>query len=518
MGKRGVALCSLLVVLGLIAGGWLRLVELDARVMHGDEANQAHKAGVLLETGEYQYDPQEHHGPTLYYASLPIWAIAGVDTFAELTEPLLRIVPTLFGLAALLLVLALWPALGGHAAAWAVVFAALSPALVYYSRYYIQEPLLVFFTFAAIVCGWRFLATRGWVWAGLFGVCVGLMHATKETCIIFFAAMAAGLAAAWLLARWRNPDDALDFSWFTWKHAVAILVPAAVVSVTFFSSFFSHWRGPLDSILTYTHYVEQAEDAGIHEHPWHFYLGMLLHYQEMRAPMWTEAIILFLGGLGCLAALLERRPAGNMHVVRFLAVFTLLSTVAFSAIPYKTPWNMMVFLLGLCVMSGYGVDRLWRWLRIWPRVAWVIPVLALAGVAHLGVQAHRASFEYAADFENPYAYGHTVPAITRLVDRMHDIAAAVPDGKAMRVDVIAPNADYWPLPWYLRAFERVGYWEDFPEQLDSDILIIPPAYQEPLEEELPRSYRSHFFALRPDVPVIMMVEEEVWETFMETRR
>ena len=92
----------------------------------------------------------------------------------------------------------------------AAVLTAVSPAMVFYSRYYIQEMLLVCFTFGAIVALWRWrqVATlcggrgtcprraRTWrhvysarAWLVALGVCVGMMHATKETCIIALAAM-----------------------------------------------------------------------------------------------------------------------------------------------------------------------------------------------------------------------------------------------------------------------------------------------------------------------------------------
>ena len=51
----------------LVASIGLRLPQLTKRPMHHDEANQAARFGILLETGKYQYDPEDHHGPTLYY-------------------------------------------------------------------------------------------------------------------------------------------------------------------------------------------------------------------------------------------------------------------------------------------------------------------------------------------------------------------------------------------------------------------------------------------------------------------
>ena len=48
--------------------------------MHHDEANQAIKFGDLLERGEYRYDSRDHHGPTLYYLTLPFAWLGGRHT------------------------------------------------------------------------------------------------------------------------------------------------------------------------------------------------------------------------------------------------------------------------------------------------------------------------------------------------------------------------------------------------------------------------------------------------------
>ena len=66
-----------LVALALAAGLALRLARLDVRPMHHDEANQAVKFGALLERGEYRYDAHDHHGPTLYYLTLPVAWLRG---------------------------------------------------------------------------------------------------------------------------------------------------------------------------------------------------------------------------------------------------------------------------------------------------------------------------------------------------------------------------------------------------------------------------------------------------------
>ena len=96
---------------------WLRTRDLDRRPMHADEANQAVKLGELLDAGRYAFDPRDHHGPTLYYAAVPVAWMRGERSLATLSETTVRLVPALFGTAAVLLLAALagplgrWPAL-----------------------------------------------------------------------------------------------------------------------------------------------------------------------------------------------------------------------------------------------------------------------------------------------------------------------------------------------------------------------------------------------------------------------
>ena len=77
----------------------LRLLYLADRPMHADEAMQADRFGTLLEKHSFQYDPSEHHGPALAYATLPAAWIARQWRYADLNEWTLRVIPALAGLA-----------------------------------------------------------------------------------------------------------------------------------------------------------------------------------------------------------------------------------------------------------------------------------------------------------------------------------------------------------------------------------------------------------------------------------
>ncbi|MCJ7691985.1 MAG: phospholipid carrier-dependent glycosyltransferase, partial [Sedimentisphaerales bacterium] len=146
---------SVLILFVGVAAALIRLPGLEHRPMHGDEAVHAIKFGELLEKGEYLYDREEYHGPTLnYFTLIPSW-LSGEEKLAEVNEFTLRIVPVFFGVGLILLLLLAVDGLGPVASVFAGVLTAFSPAMVFYSRYYIAEMLLVFFTFGVIVCGYR---------------------------------------------------------------------------------------------------------------------------------------------------------------------------------------------------------------------------------------------------------------------------------------------------------------------------------------------------------------------------
>ena len=66
-------------ILVFLAGLALALwsLALDQRPMHNDEAVNGVKFGQLWDHGGYQYDPNEHHGPSLPYATLALGRLTG---------------------------------------------------------------------------------------------------------------------------------------------------------------------------------------------------------------------------------------------------------------------------------------------------------------------------------------------------------------------------------------------------------------------------------------------------------
>ena len=527
----------------------LARVDLTTRAMHTDEAVHAIKFGALLEKGQYTYDPHEYHGPGLNYLTLPIAWAGDAETLVEVNETHLRLLPAILGIG---LVGVLWLVrrdLGAGAALAAAVLTCLSPAMVFYSRYYIQEMLLVWFTFAGAAAMWRaYRAPAGpWqrarriAWLVVAGSCTGMMHVSKETFVIAGFAATVGAIVVGLWHRKRDPDSSAPVGPKALLEAAAVvLVVAVVVSALFHSSFFKNPRGVVDSVLTYEHYVARAPGEGAggnHEYPWYEYLHRLGWWQEGEGAVWTEGAIVVLALFGAGVAVAGKwLGSASLAVARFLAVYTLVLTVVYALIPYKTPWCMLGFLHGMILLAGVGAAAALRAAPCVYSKAMIAVVLAAAG-GHLGYQAWRGSGPAREDPTNPYVYAHTTGEAITLADQVREFALAGGDGQVAPVQIICQDRDYWPLPWYLRDLPSgtVGYLNAVPSPSEglAPIVVIQPGLTEALKDKMataPPGQRHMYWPLpsppvgeeydwnwhpmlRPNVPLIGFITHDVWEAY-----
>ena len=518
----------------IIAAAAFRVPRLDLRPVHGDEANQAVKTGILYDTGVYTYDPHEHHGPTLYYFALPILYLSGVDSFKTSDIIHYRALVVFFSLVMMCLLWPLRSALGTGAILWSALFLAVSHGMTYYSRYFVQEILFVCFIQATFVFGWLYLRRPRFLWACLLGVCLGLVHATKETSIIIaFAGLSAIVFAMMLTWLYEGPAWKTLFGktkpFHITLHLMVAVFFALAVSVTLFSSFFSHARGPLDSLLTYAHYFTRAEGTGstaIHDKPWYYYLQLLTYIHRQVGPRWSELPVLIAAALGILTALFSRHRAtvsaetseiSGVFFKRFLLFYTCITLLIYSLIPYKTPWNLLVFYHGMLLLAGMGITFLIRVVR-WRILQTIILAAALAGAGFMARQNYWGNFVYHADVRNPYVYAHPSNSVVRLAERIADISEISGEKERLHINIIRPDGDYWPLPWYLRAYERVGWWTQMPVKADAPIVIAAPQLYDVLKERFKDAYFFEFYALRPGVLLHAHIRKDLWDAFLETRK
>ncbi|MFC1596537.1 flippase activity-associated protein Agl23 [Planctomycetota bacterium] len=546
------ALVLFVVWMGPVLGGAavLRLADLGNRPMHCDEAVHAIKFGKLLERDDYVYDPREYHGPSLNFLTLPIARLASAEKLTEVTERHLRLLPAVFGIALVGLVWLVRDELGLAATIAAALLTAVSPAMVFYSRYYIQEMLLVCLTFGVIVALWRSVGGaqsgdeeagaggRRWIrqgfWLVVAGLSIGLMHATKETCVIALAAMVPAALVSMRALRRMGAGRLL-------LSGAVVALTAAGISALLFSSFLDNPRGVIDSITTYFHYLGRASgegSVGRHVYPWDYYFRVLFWWHRPGGPVWSEASIAALALAGLVAGALGKglHPA-RLAMVRFLGVYTVLMTVVYCVLPYKTPWCALGFFHGMILLAGVGATVLVRAAPGYVLKGMTIALLA-AAVGHLAWQAHRASFVAYEDPHNPYVYAHTTDDVPLMARRVGEVAAWHPDGEAVHLQVVCTDDDYWPLPWYLRGFGRVGWFSGMPDGRAAPVIITQPEMEPELlrylYEEQPPGERYLYvpgpsageegaagkgrdWQLRPHVPLRVYVRLDLWEAYQAGR-
>jgi uncharacterized protein (TIGR03663 family) len=513
-----------------------RMAGLEQRPMHGDEANQAVRAGVLLEQGVYHYDPVDHHGPVLYYAAMP-FCRASTRTFSETNEINFRMVPVCFSIVTLVLMLGLYRRDGKGlfyrpiGALMALVFVAVSPAMNYYSRFFIQETMFVTFLTGVLVCAVRYVGNESsgakMAYAAGLGCSLGLALATKETVVL---SIAAACIASVCTCGFRRIRDAWSL-----RDALIVVGVAGGVAFLFYSSFFTYPRGAYDAVFsTMGTYFNRATAVPEHHHAWNYYLTFLLSWQYGRGPVWSEIGTLL--ALPILIAVLvpvarwiiskvRKQPEMcltiHMKWTVFVAIYTLVLMSLYSFIPYKTPWCILSFLHGFLLLAAIGFDTVYHGLRNTKIHHWrlndigvVVLCIGVGVIVNMRLkQSTQACFKLAADIRNPYVYAHTGMDALKLVDAVEQ-AAMLKKGQGMystAIAIAAPASDYWPLPWYLRKYNNVGYWSkvsDIPTAFKPDILIVSADQGDQAERCIGKNAQSNFYGIRPGSLLILFVPRQ----------
>jgi uncharacterized protein (TIGR03663 family) len=445
---------------------------------------------------------------------------ANAQTKYGLTTVAIRCVPALFGIATIGLIFTLRRNLGTIATLSAAFLLAVSPGAVYLSRYFIHETLFVFFTLGIVVAAVKYYENPHPVYLILGALSAGLLFATKETAMISAAVLVIALGLT-IVYRWlwqeslggrRGPkkkkgradrEGEVDYRTFVERaggptkltlwlvSAFAIFI---AVNVLFYASFFLHypkelmcegWPAKLcgvhDAIETFKFWTKTGKEA--HVHPFSTYFWWLLL---------QESPLLVLGTIG--AALAVLKPTKAFALFAALWAFGLMA--AYSLIAYKTPWLSLSFILPLALTSGvaiewvyealgrFGIDKRVRGYavaallltaiglfpglaRIFDQVVspnpWPGLVKAL-GQAKLhpktfipGYQTIDLNF---LNYDNDdryyvYVYAHTRREALKLVDEIDRLAERTHQGYETGITLVSP--EYWPLPWYLRDYKRVGY-------------------------------------------------------------
>jgi uncharacterized protein (TIGR03663 family) len=527
----------------LLVGAFLRMVKLSLVPLHHDEGVNGNFLVTLVRDGKYFYDPQNYHGPTLYYFAAVIpWLVrffggkvAG-DEYG-LTTFNIRLITVLFGIGTIWLALLLRKRIGTMGALCSAALIAISPGAVYLSRYFIHESLFVFFTLGIVVAGLRYYDSGRSVFLILASASAALMVATKETWIINGPVLLIALITTAVYFRLRDKLDRRrhqdETSIGEWLRAtidrlggpIPLLTIALVafavfilVAVFFYSSFFTNYpKGVADAFKTLNLWRKRTHE---HEHPWYQYAYWLI--QE-------EGALMLLGAAGALIAIW--RADNRLAVFLSFWCWGLLTAYSFAGVSishlfsdptYKTPWICLNFIVPLALVSGYGLDQLYRrHEQPWFPLLLIGGAIAMLAFNHIvspsfndtgHVVGMHWDFDYSrngtyivgiillaayagyvlysrSDTQGPSPHFYVAAAIAvglasyqlyqlNFIHYDDDVLPYVyahtkrqmlvmldeidrigqKNGTGTDTGVAIVSPDYWPLPWYFRNFKKVGYY------------------------------------------------------------
>ena len=169
--------CSLITAVA----AFLRFFALSLKPFHHDEGVNGFFLTTLFRDGVYKYDPANYHGPTLYYISLAFAKVFGLETVS------VRASVAIFGVLTVILVFFLKRYIGKIGSLFAGLCIALSPGMVFISRYFIHEIFFVFLSLAIVIAVLFFIEKQK---AGPFAV--GWMVLLLLVCFLPSAIILAG--------------------------------------------------------------------------------------------------------------------------------------------------------------------------------------------------------------------------------------------------------------------------------------------------------------------------------------
>ena len=555
------------------------IATLNTRTMHGDEAVNTVKFQRLYypkrgKAGSFKYDPKEYHGPSLYYLTVPFAAMSGAERYQDTEESLYRSVPLFFGLLMIPLSFMLRREIGLLGCVVIAAGGLVSPAMTYYSRYYIHEMLLVSFTFAAIVFGFKWYRAHGGIkhlWAFCTGVSMAMMHATKETCVIAFGAMFGAMVCVKLLSQWdrlhlNDAEDDTEKSRLNKVYGISFLVGGVLTWFVFYSSFFTNYQGLADSFLTYGHYLKKAElngDGSGHGQPFWFYHDKLWH-SEYGKMIWSEKWLLVGAGMGFVLAFLPKTlPRKYRKFSQFVALYSLLITLVYCLISYKTTWSMLSFLHGYILLCGVAVASIahltsafvhqmmmfgsnqihedsyegkkssWACNVVIAFLVLVFPCYAMWEISEKTISKRLESHP-----RNPYVLGQPRGDVKKLAKRADALAALLPAGDRLVIYTHLAPTEYsqlpWPLPWYLRKHLAVFTHIPFGDKGRPvpDLYITDYAYARTVKAEVRKNYITEIYGIYPaveeDEPAVegeedrhgivkVYIRKDLWEMYLKSR-
>jgi uncharacterized protein (TIGR03663 family) len=460
---------------------FLRFFLLGIKPPHFDEGINGWFVDQVMKNGFYRYDPTNYHGPLHFYVLLLFESLFGRNVWA------LRLPVVLVSIACVWLALKFEPFVEKNVSRIAALAMAVSPGFVFYGRYAIHEVWLQFFSMMCIL-GLLGLWRRGtltYLW--LAGMGLTGMILTKETYAIHVACALLAiptLAVSYKLN--RVPDATPVKQTWSWIDLAMVVIVGGFAIVFFYSGTFFNWSGIKGLYLAFKAWTETGAAGHGHEKPWDYWLKIMgPTWAVGRADFFGYELPMLVGLILCLFC----QKFKNLSL-RYLAIYSAGSFVAYSYIKYKTPWCIISFGWPLLFIFG-GAILLVRAKHLRVAQCTIGVLLCISLGSSIWLNYFKCSSP-----DEPYAYVQTYNDIFKLTKPLLTLAKRDPSNYHLTGHLI--RSSVYPLPWMLGYFDRVGYYEggNMPANLDGDFLLVQQDKIKDVESKLRGIYYTDTLTIR----------------------
>jgi uncharacterized protein (TIGR03663 family) len=442
----------------------LRLYNLELRPPHHDEAVNGWFVDGIFNRGYYQYDPANYHGPLFFYILSLFRLIFGRSLFA------LRLPVVLFSWLVNFTPLLFKRWIGSKAAWIAIFFLAVSPAMVFYSRYTIHEmcfalSCILFFYY------WMRARTESFTTANTLGLgfSLGAMATLKENFVLYIACLLIGevvmIAYERLFPKYTAlPTSERELKFFEnpKRSSLGIL---SVIGIGFacvlllFSAAGRDQNGFMNFFKAFGLWSQTGSNGNGHQKPFLYWIDL----------MTTLEWFAFLGLLMVPLALRK-----TTSFIRYLSVITFGLFMAYSIVNYKTPWCVLSFYWGFILVAAYWFSE-WMKSNTWRAPIYVLLVVGFSVSAY---QSYICAFDEVDADHHLYIYGQTFRDLMVPLNEIVELGKEHPElHQKMRIQVLSTFT--WPLPYVLGEFKQTGFYgeNNLPPHLDGDYIIMDSALE-----------------------------------------
>jgi uncharacterized protein (TIGR03663 family) len=370
---------------------------------------------------------------------------------------------------------------------------------------------------------------------------------------------------AGLLGRLGGPTSVLTFLGI----AVAVFI---ALNVIFYSSFFSNWKGVRDALETFNFWTKTGKKEHVHEFSaylkwlWQEESPLLvLGAAGIILAVWRGsnrlAIFIALWAFGILTAYSLVPYKTPWLMLNFIVPLAIIGGYAVEAI-YKAGKNWQLYgqvlalafiavalglMLSVAAIGAYRTDAVGELRQLIEQGASLTLILLIeqgaaltlilsgvglslyqiyeegerrqifgkvlavtllvAALSVCGYQTVSLNFFNYDDDRFPYVYAHTRRETLKLVDEINRLAKRAGTNDQTGITITSP--DYWPLPWYLRDYKRVGYFGQM-TTASEPLIICREDQSAQVQAMLGDRYKKvGSYALRPGVILVLFARGDL---------